>query len=93
MEESNFFHIGKKKSHLSNVEKVNIALNLMRTIRNRAFHWENLLKTRTIKGVVFPRITHSEKNSTLGIMPDKILVFLDDLISTIDNEVIRKYQK
>lgn len=89
----NFFYIGERKSRFSNVEKVNTALNLMRTIRNRAFHWENLLKTRTIKGVIFPRITHSEKNSTLGIMPDKILVFLDDLISTIDNEVIGKYQK
>lgn len=89
----NFFYIGERKSRFSNVEKVNTALNLMRTIRNRAFHWENLLKTRTIKGVVFPRITHSEKNSTLGVMPDKILVFLDDLINTIDNEVIRKYQK
>lgn len=89
----NFFYINGRKNMYSNVTKVNIALNLMRTIRNRAFHWENLLKTRTIKGVVFPRITHTEKNSTLGIMPDKILVFLDDLISTIDNEVIREYQK
>lgn len=81
--------IGERKSGSSNVGKVNTALNLMRTIRNRAFHWEKLLKTRTINGVVFSRITHSE----LEVMPDKILVFLYDLINTIDNEAIRKYQK
>ncbi|RDU69362.1 hypothetical protein [Helicobacter brantae] len=87
----NFFYINGKKNKLSNVEKVNTALNLIRTIRNRAFHWENLLKV-TIKdnGEIFPRITHKERGSTLGVMPDKILVFLDDLLNTIDNDVIRK---
>lgn len=89
----NFFYISGKKNHFSNVEKVNIALNLMRTIRNRAFHWENLLKLRVFNGVIYPRITHKEGNSNIGVMPDKILVFLDDLIHTIDNEVIREYQK
>ena len=89
----NFFYINGRKNMFSNVTKVNIALSLIRTIRNRAFHWENLLKIRHINGMIFPRITHSEKNSTLGVMPDKILEFLDDLIDTIDNEVIREYQK
>lgn len=86
----NFFYINGKKNKLSNVEKVNTALNLIRTIRNRAFHWENLLKTRNINGVTYPRITHKERGSDIGIMPDKILVFLDDLLNTIDNDVIRK---
>lgn len=62
----NFFYINGKKNKLSNVEKVNTALNLIRTIRNRAFHWENLLKTRNINGAVYPRITHKERGSDLA---------------------------
>lgn len=89
----NFFYIGSKKSHFSNVSKVNTALNLIRNIRNRAFHWENLLKV-TIKdnGEIFPRITHKERGSTIGVMPDKILEFLDDLLDCIGNQVIKEFQ-
>lgn len=88
----NFFYINGKKSHLSNVSKVNTALNLIRNIRNRAFHWENLFKIRVIDGLSYPRITHSEKNLTIGIMPDKILEFLDDLLDCIDNQVMKEFQ-
>lgn len=90
----NFFHINGRKHHLSNVAKVKISLNLIRNIRNRAFHWENLLKV-TIKenGDIFPRITHKENGTTIGIMPEKILEFLDDLIKSIGNEVMKKYAR
>lgn len=43
-----------KKQGLYNYVKVHIALNLLWTIRNRAYHWENLLK---IKPNNRPRIT------------------------------------
>lgn len=89
----NFFHINKKKNKFSNVEKVNIALNLIRTIRNRAFHWENLFKTRCFNGEIYPRITHKEKDTNIGIMPEKILLFLDDLLNSIQNDLIKKIEK
>lgn len=88
----NFFYINGRKNHFSNVEKVNTALNLIRNIRNRAFHWENLLKLRDINGVAYPRIIHKEGNSSIGIMPDKILEFLDDLLDCIDNQVMKVYR-
>lgn len=89
----NFFYINGRKNHFSNVEKVNTALNLIRNIRNRAFHWENLFKV-TIKdnAEIFPRITHKERGTTIGIMPDKILEFLDDLIDCIDNPMMKAYR-
>lgn len=88
----NFCFINGKKHHFSNVAKVNIALNLLRNIRNRAFHWENLLKTREIDNIPYPRITHKENGSSIGIMPEMILVFLDDLIDNINNEVMKRYR-
>lgn len=74
----------------SNLDKNIIVFNLLRTIRNRAFHWENLLKTREMNGEKFPRITHRENGTVVGVMPEMILCFLDDLINTIDNEEINK---
>lgn len=92
-----FFFTPKSKMPFSNLDKNIIVFNLLRTIRNRAFHWENLLKTREIKRSIFPRITtvypneDSKQNQThIGVMPEMILNFLDDLINTIDNEEINK---
>ena len=55
---NDFFKINGKKTFFSNVSKVEIVLNLIRDIRNRCFHWENLTKV-TVKedGKVYPRIT------------------------------------
>lgn len=90
----NYGYVNGKKVAFSNIDKNSIILNLIRTIRNRAFHWENLLKvTEKENGDVFPRITHKENNSTIGIMPEMILVFLDDLIDCVGNEVIKKYTR
>lgn len=88
-----FCIIDGRKSHISDVDKNIAVLNLLRTIRNRAFHWENLLKTREIKGRIFPRITHRENGTIFGVMPEMILVFLDDLIDTIGNEEINNDTK
>ncbi|MGL2778815.1 CAAX protease [Helicobacter pylori] len=50
----NALFINNKKNPLSGASKVHIALNLLWTIRNRAYHWENLLKIQPNK---HPRIT------------------------------------
>ncbi len=50
----NALFINNKKNPLSSASKVHIALNLLWTIRNRAYHWENLLKTKPNNR---PRIT------------------------------------
>lgn len=76
--------------------KPNIALNLLWTIRNRAYHWENLLKLRANNR---PRITTrfigelekpTSKSFNFGIMPNKIVSFLDDLIKSIGNKDLEK---
>ncbi len=43
---TNKIRIGSNRSKISNVLKSKITLNLLRNIRNRAYHWENLLKLR-----------------------------------------------
>ncbi len=85
--------IKNKKNPLSSASKVHIALNLLWTIRNRAYHWENLLK---IKPNNRPRIAASFNGETenipmdkilvVGIEPNKIALFLDDLIKSIGNK-------
>ncbi|WP_120910252.1 CAAX protease [Helicobacter pylori] len=82
-----------KKRLLYNYIKAHIALNLLWTIRNRAYHWENLLKIQPNKR---PRITTSFSGKTknipmdkilvIGIEPNKTTLFLDDLIKSIGNK-------
>lgn len=82
-----------KKRLLYNYIKAHIALNLLWTIRNRAYHWENLLKIQSNKR---PRITTSFSGKTknipmdrilvIGVEPNKITLFLDDLIKSIGNK-------
>ncbi|GAA9944923.1 hypothetical protein VN1204_14510 [Helicobacter pylori] len=88
--------IKNRKQHLSNYAKAYIALNLLWTIRNRAYHWENLLKLRANNR---PRITTrfirelekpTSKSFNFGIMPNKIVSFLDDLIKSIGNKDLEK---
>ncbi|MCQ2827192.1 CAAX protease, partial [Helicobacter pylori] len=79
-----------KKRLLYNCIKAHIALNLLWTIRNCAYHWKNLLKIQPNNR---PRITTSFSGKTenipmdrilvIGIEPNKITLFLDDLIKTI----------
>ncbi len=71
-------------------------MNLLWTIRNRAYHWKNLLKLRANNR---PRITirfirelekPTGKSFNFGIMPNKIVSFLDDLIKSIGNKDLEK---
>ncbi|OOP95600.1 CAAX protease [Helicobacter pylori] len=85
--------IKNRKQNLSNYAKAHIALNLLWTIRNRAYHWENLLKIQPNKR---PRITTPFNGETenipmdkilvIGVEPNKITLFLDDLIKSIGNK-------
>ncbi|AEN16107.1 CAAX protease [Helicobacter pylori] len=82
-----------RKQHLSNYAKAHIVLNLLWTIRNRAYHWENLLK---IKPNNRPRITtyfnglrddnKPKKPMNISVESSKITLFLDDLIKSIGNK-------
>ncbi|WP_187845262.1 CAAX protease [Helicobacter pylori] len=85
--------IKNRKQNLSNYAKAHIALNLLWTIRNRAYHWENLLKTKPNNR---PRVATpfngktenipTDKILVIGIEPNKITLFLDDLIKSIGNK-------
>ncbi len=85
--------IKNRKQNLSNYAKAHIALNLLWTIRNRAYHWENLLKIQPNNR---PRIATPFSGKTknipmdkilvIGIEPNKITLFLDDLIKSIGNK-------
>ncbi len=85
--------IKNRKQNLSNYAKAHIALNLLWTIRNRAYHWENLLKiqpnNRPRIATPFSRKTKNipmDKILVIGIEPNKITLFLDDLIKSIGNK-------
>ncbi len=85
--------IKNRKQNLSNYAKAHIALNLLWTIRNRAYHWENLLKIQPNNR---PRITtyftglkdndRAKMPMNISVEPSKIVLFLDDLIKSIGNK-------
>lgn len=89
----NALFINNKKNPLSGASKVHIALNLLWTIRNRVYHWENLLKIQPNKR---PQITTPFNGKTenipmdrilvIGIEPNRITLFLDDLIKSVGNK-------
>lgn len=85
--------IKNRKQNLSNYAKAHIALNLLWTIRNRAYYWENLLKiqpnNRPRIATPFSGKTENipmDKILVIGIEPNKITLFLDDLIKSIGNK-------
>ena len=68
------------KSRLTNKEKTNIMLSLLSDTRNRSFHWENLTKLRD-DGI--PRLSTNECDILTSIEPDKIEIFLSDILKEI----------
>lgn len=76
------FKCVKQKSRLRNFEKVNIVLSLLQNLRNRSYHWENIMKTTQKQDKTYPRITTKQHNVIIGIHPDNIELFLDDIIKT-----------
>lgn len=85
----NFGIINEQKVDFSNIDKVNIVLSLLQNIRNRGFHWENLLKVRESKGKYFPRITTKQNKTFIGIEPIHICLFLDDLLKVFNRDMVK----
>ncbi|MBX0425412.1 hypothetical protein I9453_00005 [Campylobacter coli] len=88
----NFFLKNGKKRNFRNIYKVDIVLSLLQNLRNRSYHWENILKTTEKNGKSFPRLTTKIENTYIGINPQKIEMFLDDLIKTLDEEILKYCQ-
>lgn len=75
----------KDKTNLQNYQKANLLLHLLRNLRNRAFHFENLYKLNNYNK---PRLIASIVNDTksicvINLETAKIQVFLNDLIDEI----------
>ena len=66
-----------------------MAYALFRTMRNRAFHFENLFK-RNANGTsrLSTCLTFGKTKIVVGIEPDKMEVFLDDMIEAFDSELM-----
>lgn len=84
----NFWIKDSRKTYFKNFEKVDIVLSLLQNLRNRSYHWENITKTINKNGIDYPRLTTKVKNTHIGINPNKIEIFLDDLIKTYDERFL-----
>lgn len=78
-----------KKHKWLNFEKVSITFSLIRTIRNRAFHFENLYK---LNENTTPRLSTKLHGQIIGIEPKSINTFLDDILISFDDRIL-KYLK
>ncbi|HEF6257697.1 TPA: hypothetical protein SAR67_001709 [Campylobacter jejuni] len=84
----NFFLKNGKKRNFGNIYKVDIVLSLLQNLRNRSYHWENILKTTEKNGKHYPRLTTKIENTHVGVDPQKIDLFLNDLIKTFNEEIL-----
>ncbi|WP_323808357.1 hypothetical protein [Campylobacter jejuni] len=84
----NFFFENDIKLRFRNTHKVDIVLSLLQNLRNRSYHWENILKTTEKNGKHYPRLTTKIKNTHIGVDPQKIDFFLSDLIKTFNEKIL-----
>ena len=84
----NFFFENGIKLRFRNTHKVDIVLSLLQNLRNRSYHWENILKTTEKNTKHYPRLTTKIENVYIGINPQKIDLFLSDLIKTFDERIL-----
>lgn len=84
-----FYFPNGKSSSFNNVNKVDIVLSLLHNLRNRCYHWENILKTTQKRNTIFPRITTKVEDTHIGIHPNKIETFLEDLLKHFDERLLR----
>lgn len=78
-----------KKDKLLNYQKVKIVYNLLTTVRNRAFHFENLYK---LNQNFTPRISTKVGKTLVGIDPKNLEEFIIDILDCFD-ENLKKYIK
>lgn len=74
-----------KKHKWLNFEKTSITFSLIRTIRNRAFHFENLYKLNENST---PRLSTKLHGQIIGIEPNNINAFLDDILTSFDDKIL-----
>ncbi|HED6176212.1 TPA: hypothetical protein R5W99_001878 [Campylobacter coli] len=84
----NFFFENGIKLRFRNTHKVDIVLSLLQNLRNRSYHWENILKTTEKNGKHYPRLTTKIENTHIGLNPQKIDLFLSDLIKIFNEEIL-----
>ncbi|STP09345.1 CAAX protease [Helicobacter cinaedi] len=71
--------------------KLIFIVRLIQHIRNRAFHWENLLKIkREDNGRHISNISASEKGKTMRILPKNIEIFLSDVLECTDRKIVQE---
>ena len=91
-EENRNFYFSKngKKIKFKDKDNANIILDLLSNIRNRAFHWENLLKLIQKDQKLIPRLSINMKNTIISIHPQKIDKFLDCILNNLDSRLLEK---
>lgn len=86
-----YFSKSRRKVKFNKRHKNNMVLGLLPNIRNRAFHWENLLKLVPNGQKLVPRLSINIKGTIIGIHPQKIELFLDCILNNIDkNKILLK---
>ena len=78
----------RKKVKFNRKHRNNMVLGLLPNIRNRAFHWENLLKLVPNGQKLVPRLSINVKGAIIGLHPQKIELFLDCILSNLDKDKI-----
>lgn len=82
-------HSKLNKSPLSNYQKAYVLLLLIRNIRNRAFHFENLLKILPDgRPRLSAKATFKKSHGVFSVMPNMIVIFLDDILKSFDKSLI-----
>ena len=77
-----------KHFRLRDTHKARIVLYLIRIIRNRAFHFENLYKMNGHYPRLNVKITIGEIPLYTAIASDKITAFLDDILKSFDERLL-----
>lgn len=68
--------------------KLIFVVRLIQHIRNRAFHWENLLKiTISNRGKFLSNIMAQENSNKMWILPKNIEMFLNDVLDCVDTRI------
>lgn len=75
-------------------QKSSLLLQLIKIIRNRAFHFENLLKIHENGAPrLSVKVNFKKASAIVGISPNKITEFLDDILRSFDEKLINYVEK
>lgn len=67
----NFFFENGIKLRFRNTHKVDIVLSLLQNLRNRSYHWENILKTTEKKWQTLSKINDKNRKHSYRIKSTK----------------------